>query len=84
MPSDMEADAYPVLVLWYRSFASKKVTRLLSTFPGLLPTMKPCQTQVYFSDKRGLSGIGGAWTVVFRRTWTAMDAVGAVDQMQWT
>lgn len=60
VPLDMEADAYPVLVLSYRSFASKKVTWLLSTFWKLLPTMVPCQTQTYFSDKRGLSGIGGA------------------------
>lgn len=80
----MEADAYPVLVLSYRSFASKKVTWLLSTFRELFPTMEPCQTQTYFSDKRGLSGIGGAWTVAFRRTWTAMDAVGAAGQMRWT
>ena len=80
----MEADAYPVLVLSYRSFASKKVTWLLSTFRKLLPTIEPCQTQAYFSDKRGLSGIGGAWTVAFRRTWTAMDAVGAAGQMRWT
>ena len=80
----MEADAYPVLVLSYRGFASKKVTWLLSTFLKLLPTMGPCQTQTYFWDKRGLSGIGGAWTVAFRQTWTAMDAVGAAGQMPWT
>ena len=80
----MEANACPVLVLSYRSFASKKVTWLLSTFWKLLPTMKACQTQTYFSDKRGLSGIGGAWTVAFRRTWTAMDAVVAAAQMLWT
>jgi hypothetical protein len=80
----MEADVYAVLVLSYRSFASKKVTWLLSTFRKLLPTMEPCQTQTYFSDKRGLSGIGGAWTVAFRRTWIAMDAVVAAGQMRWT
>ena len=80
----MEADAYPVLVLSYRSFASKKVTWLLSTSRKLLPTMVPCQTQTYFSDKRGWSGIGGALTVAFRRTWTAMDAVVAAAQMRWT
>lgn len=80
----MEADVYAVLVLSYLSFASKKVTWLLSTFRKLLPTMEPCQTQTYFSDKHGLSGIGGAWTVEFRRTSIAMDAVGAADQMRWT
>jgi len=58
----MEADVYAVLVLSYLSFASKKVTWLLSTFPEVFPHNGP------MSNTNVL--LGQAWV---ERHWWCVD-----------